>query len=245
MRVSRRTVFMATVLLAPVSQARAQTAVDPSGHWQGAITTPFREVDVEIDVARRANGELMATYSQPSINLRGFPLAHVALDDTGISFELTANGGGTFHGTLLAGGTSLSGEFAAAFGRAPFTLIRTGEAHIDAPPRNGAIAPALEGTWNATLAIPGQHLRLVLRLSNQPDGTAAGTIISPDQGGIEFPLGVTQKAAALTLNAVAIGGDFFVGAVNASGTELSGTFTEDAFTVPLTFTRAAARETGK
>ena len=94
-----------------------------------------------------------------------------------------------------------------------------------AAPKNSPIDKGLEGMWHGTLSLPGRNLRLVLRLSNEADGTSSGTITSVDQGGIEFPLGLTQKADSLTLNTPAIGGDFFAGALNANG-ELAGTFTQ-------------------
>jgi hypothetical protein len=75
-------------------------------------------------------------------------------------------------------------------------------------------------------------------MTNHADGTATGTITSLDQGGIEFPLGLTQKAVAVTLNAPAIGGDFFAGTLNGAGTELTGTFTQGPVTAPLVFRRA-------
>ena len=81
------------------------------------------------------------------------------------------------------------------------------------------------------------HLRLVLRLSNEADGTSSGSITSVDQGGIEFPLGLTQKANSLTLNTPAIGGDFYTGGLNAAG-ELAGTFTQGQATAPITFVRS-------
>ena len=89
------------------------------------------------------------------------------------------------------------------------------------------------------MSLQGDSLRLLLRIANQADGTATGTIVSVDRGGLELTLGMTQKASVLTLNSPVIGGDFFTGALNAAG-ELAGTFTQGPVTAPLTFVRAAA-----
>ena len=79
-------------------------------------------------------------------------------------------------------------------------MTRTGEAVFAPAPKNSPIARELEGTWNGTLSLPGESLRLVLRMANQADGTASGTIVSVDRGGLELTLGMTQKASMLTLN---------------------------------------------
>ena len=247
MRVQRRIpVLAAAWLLVSALSVQAQAPVDPSGHWEGAITAPFGEVLVEIDLARSATGELTGTFSQPKQNLRGFPLANVVVDGRAISFQIkpSGGGGGAFHGILIADGKSMSGDFTAPIGTAPFNLTRTGEARIEAAPRNAPIAKELEGTWAGTLSVGARDLRLLLRLANQPGGTATGVILDPDQG-VEIPLGLTVNGATLTLNSTPLKGDFFVGTLNQAGTELVGTFTDGPLTAPLTFRRAAAQEARK
>jgi hypothetical protein len=223
-------------LLAASTTARAQS-VDPSGHWEGAISIPGGEISFQIDLARNAQGELIATYSRPEENLKGFPMANVTLDGRAIAFDLPVDGGIKFQGVFYADGKTISGDVTAAIGSAPFNLTRTGEARMTATPKNSAIDKGLEGMWHGTLALPGKNLRLVLRLSNDADGTSSGSITSVDQGGIEFPLGLRQKADSLTLNTPAIGGDFYAGSLNANG-ELAGTFTQGQVTAPLTFARS-------
>lgn len=245
MNFSIRTAFLTAVLLVPATAAVAQKTPDASGHWEGTIVTSFAEIPFQADFIRNAKGELVATYSRPENNLRGFPLMNVSLKGSAIHFELTANGNTTFDGAFLANGTSVSGDVSTSLGNAPFDMKRTGEAHIEAPPKNAPIAKELEGTWNGTLSMPGQKLRLVLKLENHTDGTAAGKLISIDEGGVEFALGITQKAGTLTLNATPIGGNFFSGALNAAGTMLVGRFTEEAIDVPVTFERAGLTETKK
>lgn len=222
-------------LLAAATAARAQS-VDPSGHWEGAITIPGGEIPFQVDLAKNAAGKLTATYSRPENGLKGLPLANVTLDGRAIAFDLTVDGGAKFQGIFVADGT-ISGDVTAPIGSAPFSLTRTGDAQVIAAPRNAPISQAFEGTWNGTLSLEGRNLRLVLRMSNASDGTAAATIVSVDQGGIEFPLGLTQKAATITLNTPSIGGDFYTGALTDAG-ELKGTFSQGSVTAPLTFVRA-------
>jgi len=235
MRVTLPTLLVVSLLTVP-GIVCAQSA-DPSGHWEGAINIPGGEIPFQVDLSKNAQGKLVATYSRPENDLRGLPLANVTLDGGAIAFDLTVDGGAKFQGIFYADGKTISGDVTAAIGSAPFSLTRTGDAALTSTPRNGPIDKALEGVWHGTLALPGRKLRLVLRLSNESDGTSTGTIISVDQGGIEFSLGIAQKATSLMLNTPAIGGDFYAGALNAAG-ELAGTFTQGQATVPLTFLRA-------
>ena len=234
MRAVLPTLLVVSLLAAPTA-TRARS-VDPSGHWEGAITIPGGAIPFQVDLAKNAAGKLTATYSRPENGLKGLPLANVTLDGAAIAFELTVDGGVKFQG-VLDDRKTISGDVTAPIGNAPFSMTRTGDAQVIAVPRNSAISPSLEGTWNGTLPLAGKNLRLVLRMTNAPDGTAAATIVSVDQGGIEFPLGLTQKGTTLTLNTPAIGGDFFAGALNDAG-ELTGTFSQGPVTAPLTFVRS-------
>jgi len=234
MRLLLRALLVVSLLAVP-TVTNAQT-VDPSGHWEGAITIPGGEIPFHVDLARNADGKLIAAYSRPENGLKGLPMANVTLDGRAINFELTVDGGVKFYGTLYPDGKTIAGDVTARIGNAPFTMSRTSDAQLRAAPKNAPIRKELEGTWNGTLSLQGTSLRLVLRMANQSDGTASATMISVDQGGIEFPLALTQKAATLTLNTPAIGGDFFAGALNAAG-ELAGTFSQGPVTAPLTFVR--------
>jgi hypothetical protein len=44
MRTFTRLLLLAALLLFPAPSLLAQTAVDPSGHWQGAVNAPNMEV---------------------------------------------------------------------------------------------------------------------------------------------------------------------------------------------------------
>lgn len=241
MRPFTRMLLLAALLPLPASSLLAQTAVDPSGHWEGTIQAPNRDVKIEIDLAKNSKGELAGTFGNPAERVKGVPLSTVAVEGRAVTFELKAgSGGGTFHGILLADGNSMSGDFITAEGghSAPFSLTRTGDARIAPAPKSPPIGKELEGTWNGTLDVKGRQVRIVLRMANQPDGTATGTILSLDGGGVELPIAMTQKASSLIIDVTAVGGSY-VGVLNAAGTELVGTWTQGPAVLPLTFRRAA------
>jgi hypothetical protein len=236
----RHTSLLVVLLVVSVTFVRAQTAADPSGHWEGTIKAPDKDVPIEIDLAKNSNGELAATFSNPGEHLSGLPLANVVADGRSLRFVLKAgSGGGPFDGMLADDGRSITGTFTVATGQGnfalPFTLTRTGDARIEAPPKNAAVGKDLEGTWNGTIDVDGKQMRVLLKMLNHPDGTATGIVANLDQPEVEIPLTtITQNASQVSLEVKVIGGAY-VGALNAAGTELTGTWTQGGFTAPLTF----------
>ena len=233
MRTFTRLLLVAALLIVPASPLRAQAVADPSGHWEGSIQVqPNIAIKVEIDLAKNARGEFAGTFGQPDQGVKGLPLSTVAVESRSVRFVVKAGAQpATFTGTLAADGTSIAGDAAQGGYSIPFTLTRTGDAKIAAAPRNAAIGKELEGTWQGALDVNGAGMRLIVKMANLPDGTAGGTIVSPDGSNVEIPIGITQKAASVTIDVAAVGGSF-VGVL--SGVELAGTWTQGPSSLPLT-----------
>ena len=143
-------------------------------------------------------------------------------------------------GVLSGDGKSISGELSVSGSSVHVSLTRTGDARVEAPVKSAPIGKELEGTWNGTLDVDGRQFRLVLTMSNQPDGTARGSIVNLDEGMLEIPVStITQAASSLTLQLKAVGGSY-AGALNKEGTELAGAYSQGTLAAPLTFRRAAA-----
>ena len=231
--------MLAAVVLFLASLVRAQMAVDPSGHWEGTVKIPNMEMKIEIDLTANSKGELAGTFGQPAQNLKGFPLSTVVADGATLRFVLKASASAaTFEGTIAGDGKSMSGQVTQGDYTVPFTLTRTGDARIAAAPKSASIAKELEGTWTGALEVDGRPMRLVVKMANQPDGTAVGTVVSPDGSGIEIPIAMTQKAAKVTLDVVQVGASF-TGELNAPATEITGTWTQQSLALPLTLHHAA------
>jgi hypothetical protein len=243
MRTMTRLFLAALLPFVPATALFAQAAVDPSGHWTGAIHVPpvngagSREVAIDIDLAKNARGALDGTFGQPGQNVKGLPLSTVTIAGQTVSFEIKATeGGGVFRGNL-ADATSMSGEFVTSEGGyvIPFDLKRIGDAQIAPAPRSASIGQELEGTWNGTVDVNGRQDRLVLKMANHGDGTATGTIIDLDGSAVEIPIAMTQNGSALTVEVAAVGASYV--ATLASKNELVGTWAQGPVTLPLTFTR--------
>lgn len=239
---SIRLSLLVTLILS-VPSLRAQSADLTGhweGHWEGVIAAPGKDVKIEIDLMKK-DGKLAGTFGTPEQNESGFPLSNVAAQGTKVSFELKgASGGGTFQGTLGADGKSMSGDYITTHGASVgFSLTRTGEPHVETLTPSPAVAKPLEGSWTGTLTVDGDHRPVGLTMTNHPDGTATGSMVS--RAGVEIAITkITNKGSSLTLEVKNIGGSW-VGTLNDDGSELAGTWTQGKFSAPLTFHRPAAK----
>ena len=227
--------FLGTLVLCS-ERAWCQAAAGPSGHWEGAIQIPGQELKVEVDLAN-AGDTWDGRITIPAQKLKAFPLSSIAVQGGTVTFAMKGiPGDPRFKGTLSNDSKTLSGDFTQGGGVIPFALTRTGEARIDPLPKSTPISKELEGSWEGALEVGGKTLRLVLKLSNQPDGAAAGTLVSLDQGGVEIPVSaVIQSGAQLRVLLPVIAGQY---EGEFKDGQLRGTWTQGPNTRPLVFTRS-------
>ena len=231
--------IVAACVLLSAGSLYAQGAADPSGHWEGSINAPGLELDIAVDLAKNAKGEIVGTISIPSQNLNSVPLSSVSADGPSVRFVLrTGSGGGPFEGGLSSDGKTLSGDFITRGFAVPFSMTWTGDARIEPPAKSPPIGKEFEGTWNGTLDLGGRQLPLVLKMSNQPDGTAMGSLLGDE---LEIPIIMKQEARQLTFDGKSVGSSYS-GVLSAAGTELTGMYTQGGLDLPLTFRRASVAE---
>src|SRR5262245_27596557 len=84
---SRRTLVVAALFVLSSGLVRAQNAVDPTGHWEGAIQAPGMTIPFEIDFAKNDKGVLGGTVNLPGERIKGLPLTKVTLDGRTIAFH--------------------------------------------------------------------------------------------------------------------------------------------------------------
>jgi len=236
-----RAFTIAGALLLAVPTLRGQSAADPSGHWEGALRIPDRgDMAIEVDFAKGSKGDLIATFGNPAEKLRGLPLSGVRVDGRAVHFTLSAtSGGGQFVGQLSADGKTMTGEFVTSdkMYTIPFSVTRLGDARIEASARNAALGKDLVGTWNGSLDVEGRTINLVLKLTNQADGSSTGSIAIVGQGA-EIPLSVIkQNGASLALELKIVSATYNA-TLNSAGTELTGTWSQGPAALALTFRRA-------
>ena len=237
MHLRRRTPLFAALTLVCVLGLRAQIGADPSGHWEGKMKVPGKEIAVEVDIAKNIKGEFGGTISMPAEHAKGLPLAKVAVEGRSISFF--AREDQPMDGVLSDDGKSISGTVAIGGHSIPMNMTRTGDPRIEPPARIAAIGKDLEGTWNATMDAGGKPLQLVLTMMNQSDGTATASIVNVDEGKLRIPVSaITRAATKVTFDFASIDGSY-AATLSDDGMELVGTFREGPVALPLTFRRAA------
>jgi hypothetical protein len=225
-----------TTLLVLAFAFLLQTA-DPSGHWAGLVRMPETMLQIEIDIGRKADGQLVATFGQPEQGVKGRPFSSATIEGRTVRLVLKSGAeSSTFEGTLSPDGQDLSGTATQAGLSAPFSLTRQGEARIAPAPTSAPITRQLEGTWNGALNVNGVPQRLILTLANRPDGTSAGTVMSPDGSGVEIPVAITQDGTSVVVDVASVGASF-AGLLNAAASEITGTWTQGGMKLAVTFTR--------
>ncbi len=232
--------FLTAVLagLIALPMALPQSKPAGSGHWEGTLQAPDRELKIAIDLAQNEKGDWIGAIAVPEQNLRDFPLAKITVKGTSVAFELPGvPGDPAFQGDLSPDGKAIRGDLSQGGGTFPLQVKWVSEANVRLPARSTPIGKEFEGAWDGVLATPdGQKLRIRVKLANGPDG-ATGTFASLDQSGNELPFTtITQKASQLTLE-LKIAGITYSGELK--GEQLAGTFTQGPASLPLTFRRAA------
>jgi hypothetical protein len=233
-----RSIILATLTVAPPALARAQSP-DPSGHWEGSVNVPDKPVSVVVDVAKDVRGGYLGTFTNPTGDVKGLPLGGVTVEGKSIRIVLKVpQQGGTFIGTISDDGKSITGTYNTDEGgyEIPFALSRTGDAQIEAAPRNAAVAKEFEGAWNGTLTVGGVDKHFVLTLTNQADGTSAASFVNLDGAGIELPVAISQHGATLTMN-IKVTSATYSGTLSADRAEIVGTWSQSSMQWPLTFKR--------
>ena len=237
-----RLVVMAFWFFVRAASLLAQPPVDPSGHWQGVVQLGDAPLVFEVDVTRDAKGGLAATFAQPSAGIKGFPFSTVVLDGRTLRLVLKAGAQpSTFVGTVSDDRKTIAGEVEQADQKTTFTLTRVGDARVAAVPKSGRVSQELEGTWNGALDVDGKQMRLIVSLANHADGTASGTVVSPDGSGIEIPVKINETGSEVAIDVPSVGASF-AGTFNAAKSELKGTWTQGAVSLPLTLRRGAPRQ---
>lgn len=214
----------------------AQPGPAPSGHWEGTIQVPGQELKVEIDLAQ-TEGKWEGRIAIPAQKMTGFPLSDIKVQGEAVSFVLKGiPGHPEFTGTVSNEGKTLSGDFTQGGGTVPFSLTRIGDAKIEPAPKSTPVTRDLEGSWDGALNVDGTTMRLVMKLTNQANAGATGTLVSLDQGNAEIPLGaIVQTGTKLKVLVPAVMGSYEGELKDA---QLIGTWTQGPRSLPLTLTKA-------
>ena len=99
---------------------------------------------------------------------------------------------------------------------------------IAAPAPGQTPTSPVSGSWEGAIEAGAVRLRIGVTITAQPDGSLAATMDSPDQGAYGLPLNDVAFADGVLRFALRRASGSFEGRLNASGTEIAGTWTQGA-----------------
>jgi len=184
--VIRRGLTWFFVVSLPSLVTAAESARDPAGHWEGAITLPATSLSVRVDLERGGDQSWQGAIDIPVQRLRGFKLSAVKVDGRRILFAMPGiPGDPEFVGRLAPGDRTMAGDFTQGGQKFLFQLERKARpaAVASETPSRDFPGHGLAGHWPGSLKVtPVIELRLALNLTNSASGKPAGVMISLDQG---------------------------------------------------------------
>jgi serine-type D-Ala-D-Ala carboxypeptidase/endopeptidase len=204
--------------------ARAQTAPSVSGDYAGMLGPLHIRLHLKLD----SSGALGGTMDSPDQGANGLACADFKFDDKSLSF-LVPIVHGTWKGTVSADAKTLTGTWDQGN---PIPLVFTRDTFIaaDQPSR-------VDGVWLGSLQAGGASLRIQVHIRS-------------DQGGKEYCSvdSLDQHAMGLDCSAVTFSGDelgfdvpvvkgHYAGKLSTDGNTLTGSWTQNNNTLPLTLTR--------
>ena len=206
----------------------------PAGHYEGVLKAPNREINIALDIEKHATRGWVGSVD---VNIekgpKGLLVETISVDGDNVTWVLPAFGNAKFTGKYNGEQKTLAGTASTPGGDVPFDLKRTGDAKVNLPAPSTAITKEIEGSWEGTLDINGNTLRLMAMFSTDASGKGAGVLVSVDQGGTKVPVTtITQDGKSFKFEARSVAGAF-VGALNEAKTELSGEWTQGPVKAPL------------
>lgn len=211
----------------------ASASSPPAARWEGKIQIPAREIKLVVDLAQDGQGQWIGSIIIPGFQVKGAPLSAIAVKDSSISFALkNAFGDPTFEGHLDSSGM-LTGDFKQAGNIAPFTLRNVGPPQVEAQPVSTPVQKELEGEWKGDMNFQGREIHVTIKLTNKPDGTAAGECVIVGRRENKVPVElVTQEGALLTMQMA--DGVTYEGRFKKDQNQIAGEYRQGPLELPLT-----------
>ena len=217
-----------------------------AGRWEGTVSVPEFPLHVVANLDQDSSGQWIGSIIIPELNVKGAPLADIALHDNDVSFSINGvladpqAGPAKFQAHLDAN-RSMAGSFTQAGNTTAFSLKRTGSAQVDMPVRSTAVASEFEGKWIGEYELMGYPRHVTLTLTNHGSAAASAEFIIVGKKVNNLPVDlVTQDGAFLRVESHEIGINF-EGRLRKDSGEISGTYEQGPFELPLIL----HRETGK
>ena len=229
-----RLVFLGMALVGVAGAAEEPQGA--TGHWEGKLQMPNRELGMAVDLAQDAKGVWIGSMSLAGTSAKDVPLRSLKVAAAAVRFTADLPDFAVFEGSLSEDENGLSGMASNALGSVPFDLTRQGAASVSVPPPNSVLSKEFAGLWEGTLTADGKTFRIRLKLEPTTDGLAQAVLTSVDQGNTEIPVtSVTIQGQQLEVESRAVSG-MYRGTLGAGG-EIVGDWSQGSERLPLTLKR--------
>lgn len=151
--------------------AASSLAATPQGRWEGEVAIPGAPVQIVLDLSPSGAG-WAGSVTWPGRGIKG---ARIDSLSVGADGRVEANVAGAFGGPPLEQPTTLTlqpasdgrleGVFRQAGHEAAVSLWRSGDAQVDAPPRQTPVPAGLAGVWRGRYELGGYPREVTLTLS--------------------------------------------------------------------------------
>lgn len=176
------------------------------------------------------------------LNLKGAPLAQIAIEDSSVQFALQRGFGRTPDDSArfsahVDAGDAMTGEFQQAGHTATFALRKTGPAQVELPPRSTAVAKDIEGQWIGDYEFGGYSRHVTITLANHADAPATAEFVVVGKRTTNLPVDlITQSEGILRIESTEIGINF-EGRFRKESADIKGIFEQGPDELPLTLRR--------
>jgi len=219
-------------LLIPV----AVQAQNIEGDWESTLKVGDVELRLVLHVKKDDKGALNATLDSPDQGAMGIPVSSITFSDGTLKFVMGANQA-SYEGKWDAARNVISGTWSQGPGSLPLEFARP-KPRAEAKPRTPKPSD-IDGTWEGSLDVGGQSLRVVFHITTYEDGMTAkmdspdqnlagATVTSIERDGTKLKFEMKQFAAS------------FEGTIDKDLKTISGEWSQGGGSLPLTLKRKGA-----
>jgi pimeloyl-ACP methyl ester carboxylesterase len=189
-----------------------------AGDWQGTLQVGVQKLRLVLHITQSSDGALKASMDSIDQGANAIAINEILFQGGNLSFT-SADVHGSYKGKLNAATAQIEGTWTQG---QPLPLNF----------KRAAKASDIDGSWLGTLDAGGQKLRLLVQITNTPEGLHA-SLNSLDQGSGAIPVSsITRDGSKVALEVKSIMGTFS-GTLNKELTTIEGTWNQGGASLPL------------
>jgi len=237
------------LLLSVAAVTAASTTNDITGYWKGTLAIEKVTLRLLFKINKTPEGRLVAKLDSLDQGARDLPVDKVTVKENAVQLDLDFLKG-VYVGVLDAKGNKMVGKWQQSGQSYPLTLERgktnesfAAESILAADlPASKQAAQKLAGLWLGTISAGTVSIPVNLTISKNPQGAAAGTLDSPEQGLNGIPLSaVKYQDGKFHFEAHGLGA-YYDGVSFSDNSTVTGRWYQADQIMPLNFKKAPAKK---